>query len=119
MASHVILLLSLVGMFDLLGIAVNGLECYKCQNCNDPFKSSGISTIACHESCLKTKGTKDGHAGRNCGVGKKDECNKVTKDGVEYEICTCTSDKCNGVSTMKIHQILLILTAFIARKLMF
>lgn len=32
-----------------------GIKCYRCQLCNDPFDSNGVSTTDCSGSCVKYK----------------------------------------------------------------
>ncbi|KAL4219918.1 hypothetical protein ACF0H5_020330 [Mactra antiquata] len=75
----------------------DGLKCYQCNNCNDPFDSTGVTTISCSGSCVKAKYS--GYVARDCEpVGEEDSCASVSKDGESVEVCSCTSDLCNGGS---------------------
>ncbi|XP_053406979.1 uncharacterized protein LOC123533852 [Mercenaria mercenaria] len=124
MASQIIMLLSLFCLLILIGPGVNALQCYSCEGCNDPFKSSGVSTTDCSESCEKTKGEMNGvqYVKRSCGSGTETKCSDQNVEGVEVTLCTCTTDKCNGVDRANMHLMTsLTFTAFliVARRYMF
>jgi hypothetical protein len=82
----------------------DAIKCYSCTSldsgCDDPFSSTGISTMNCSfNACSKTKGTVKGAqvVGRTCGTGVPAAagCHDKTVEGVTGIYCECTTDLCN------------------------
>jgi hypothetical protein len=82
----------------------DAFNCYSCTSlnsgCDDPFSSTGISTMNCpFNACLKTKTTAGGVqvVGRSCGTGVAAAagCRDETVEGVTGIYCECTTDLCN------------------------
>ncbi|KAL3889810.1 hypothetical protein ACJMK2_002138 [Sinanodonta woodiana] len=89
----------------ILGVLVgleqaNAMDCYSCNSCNDPFKTSEASTVKCSGSCYKIKGKVSSSntevALRGCfPTYGGDKCSEGTSDGVSGTVCYCTGNLCN------------------------
>ncbi|KAL4219916.1 hypothetical protein ACF0H5_020328 [Mactra antiquata] len=78
----------------------DGLKCYLCRDCKDPFDPKGVNTTRCiGSSCVKVKysGNK---VSRYCiDTQIDDTCATLhPQDGSSYEGCVCNNDLCNGGS---------------------
>ncbi|CAF0806375.1 unnamed protein product [Adineta steineri] len=73
---------------------VISLTCYSCGpggSCNDPFSSSGIGSITCSGSCMKT-GTL-GSISRTCSAACIASSSWISGTGIS---CCSDKDYCNG-----------------------
>ncbi|CAF0757111.1 unnamed protein product [Adineta steineri] len=71
---------------------VASITCYSCSSgCNDPFSSSGIGSITCSGSCMKT-GTL-GSISRTCSAGCVASSSWISGTGIS---CCSDKDYCNG-----------------------
>ncbi|CAF3563262.1 unnamed protein product [Adineta steineri] len=116
MQSIFILLLTL----GCIGI-VSTYQCYQCDgdikgDCNDPFNATGSITdndkreAPPGAACMKTKRESTGGStaerrinsnGLYYCIGGQNGCKKYNRDGITATVCCCTSDLCNGVSTVQ------------------
>ncbi|XP_045187757.2 uncharacterized protein LOC123545498 [Mercenaria mercenaria] len=126
MAAKVIILLTVFGILAVLETGVKALECYRCNNCGDPFKSSDAIVLHCDNYCVKGKRESDGKVARTCDFyaeyGKMNDCKMADTPLGHSEVCLCTTDRCNGVGNMRMHFLPLLTFAAIlvvARKMLF
>ncbi|XP_038053469.1 ly6/PLAUR domain-containing protein 2-like [Patiria miniata] len=95
----------------VLATCVAGLfavECYSCAsttsagdaNCLDPFNATSQPTTSCSGECTKTVGTQGDVTviARSCAPACAEGC--ASAAGVEACIYCCTSDRCNGASSV-------------------
>ncbi|XP_052251780.1 uncharacterized protein LOC127858618 [Dreissena polymorpha] len=82
------------------------VKCYDCSvtNCEDPFNKSGHTLTDGCAQCMKTKAQTNGvqAVGRGCltsSVGSN-ECQKMSVQGVDATVCYCSTDGCNGGSSV-------------------
>ncbi|XP_045187756.1 uncharacterized protein LOC123545496 [Mercenaria mercenaria] len=108
MAAKVIILLTMCGILAVLETGVKALACYNCSenvNCNDPFKSAYAELITCRHYCVKGKRKEDGKVWRTCDVygdlWKMNDCQTGDTPYGYGDLCLCSTYKCNGVDTMR------------------
>ncbi|XP_039273610.2 uncharacterized protein LOC120347629 [Styela clava] len=83
-------------MFFATGYAV---MCYQCQNCGDNKKLNASQLIQCSNSTCQTNTTR-GYVVRTCGDHNLTTgCNTVTNGSLNFEVCVCEGDGCNGLDT--------------------
>ncbi|KAL4220159.1 hypothetical protein ACF0H5_020568 [Mactra antiquata] len=101
MNTYLVLSTILVVAFACLLKETDGLKCYVCVSCNDPFDSTGVDTTDCNGSCAKLKVSDV--VSRSCIDEKEgNACESQSQGGVTGHFCTCDSDLCNGGSAQRL-----------------
>jgi hypothetical protein len=90
----------------ILSVAISAtfaVECYYCglrKACNDPFDGSTTDKVTCSVGCLKIDAVdpqNNRKQARGCGEQTTTVCEKKKeKFGLTGELCSCTTDLCNG-----------------------
>ncbi|KAH3728713.1 protein quiver-like [Dreissena polymorpha] len=78
---------------------VQGLKCYECDDCVDPFNKNKATEVTCDTSCGKAKETTGSNqaVARGCLDKKIDNgCATGEFKKVKGSICACNKDLCNA-----------------------
>ncbi|XP_033104461.1 U-scoloptoxin(05)-Sm1a-like [Anneissia japonica] len=97
-----------------IAVIANGLTCYQCSNCGDPFSSEGIDTVNCTtDKCFKSKAEVLGieNVERGCGA-YTEGCSEVLGIKVCYHVCE--KDKCNGATITTVTSTMFLVACAIA-----
>ncbi|KAK3592269.1 hypothetical protein CHS0354_022694 [Potamilus streckersoni] len=97
----------------------DAINCYSCSlegKCNDPFKSSGVSTSPCSGPCYKSKASNANAQAviRGCEtiIQTEDKCTDVQVNGITAKVCWCNENLCNYA--LPVGSSIIIMTALIA-----